>query len=352
MIITTPSKFTLQHNKELSEIFSDMSACYQFLGNEHRFRANAYENVSKTLALMQDPIDQYADSIAHLDTLKGIGESIAEKIIEYLHTGKIKTYEKLKKKVPFQLIPLMKMEGMGPSTIRQLNSEFGIKNRKELIEALKQNKLAGHKGFGSKRISNIKRTLQIEDQQERIPLEEANRIAQPIMKKLKKINGIEAVFAAGSLRRKKETIGDIDILCTTKTTPSKKMIEAIKEQPFIKQIIVAGPTKISFSIHDSRIQVDIRLVDPDQLGAALLYFTGSKEHNIQLRSLAKQKGYKLNEYGVFKEKTGEKVAGKTEEEIYQFFGYQFIPPEKRLGRKELYENKASSTANIANPSYL
>ncbi len=114
-----------------------MADCYKFLGPEHRFRANAYENVSKSLALMPEPIDEYADSIAHLDTLKGIGESIAEKIIEYLKTGKIKTYEQLKKKLPFELLNLMKLKGIGPATIRQLHHKLGIKSKEELIQAIK-----------------------------------------------------------------------------------------------------------------------------------------------------------------------------------------------------------------------
>ena len=335
MIISAKSSNTLQHNKELSELFARMSEYYQYLGPEQRFRANAYENVSKTLALMQDPIDEYADSIAHLDTLKGVGESIAEKIIEYLKTGKIKTYQQLKRKVPLEFLKLMDIEGIGPATIRQLHQQIGINTKDELIKAIKLRKLDGLKGYGTKKIEQLKRVLQITEVKQRIPFQEAITVANKVTETLKKINGIETVYIAGSVRRKKETIGDIDILCTTNITPRKKITEAIKKLSFIKRIIEAGPTRISFEIFDNPLQVDIRIVKPDQLGAALLYFTGSKEHNIQLRTLAKQKGWKINEYGVFDERTGKRIAGKTEKEIYTLMGFKFIPPEKRLGKNEL-----------------
>ena len=334
MIIAATSPYTLQHNKDLSEIFARMAECYQYLGAEHRFRANAYENVSKTLALMQDPIDEYADSIAHLDTLKGIGESIAEKIIEYLKTGQIKIYQQLKRKFPLELLKMMDVEGIGPATIRQLHQQLGINTKDELIRAIKLHKLDRLKGYGTKKIEQLKRVLQIEEIKQRLPFHDANAVANRVAGALKNIKGIDDVFIAGSLRRKKDTIGDIDILCTTRITPRKNITEAIKKLSFIKRIIEAGPTRISFEIYNSTLQVDIRIVMPDQLGAALLYFTGSKEHNIQLRIMAKQKGWKINEYGVFDENTGKRIAGKTEEEIYQLMGYRFIPPEKRLGKNE------------------
>jgi DNA polymerase (family 10) len=228
----------------------------------------------------------------------------------------------------------MHQDGLGPATLRQLHNQLGIRSPKELVDAVQTGKLEGLKGYGAKKIANIKRSLQIDQIKKRVPYADAAKIAEKIVSGLKKIKEIDDIFIAGSLRRKKETIGDIDILCTTSVSPRKKVIEKIKTLPFIQRISEAGTTRMHLELHDSPLEVDIRIVTPDQLGAALLYFTGSKEHNIQLRTMAKQKGWKINEYGVFDERTGKRIAGKTENEIYQLMGYPFIPPERRLGKNE------------------
>ncbi len=324
-----------RHNKELAGIFKKMADCYRFLGNEHRFRAIAYNTVSKVLYNMKEPIDLYSDNVKTLDKIKGVGESIAEKIIEYLHTGKIRTFEELKKKVPYKLLDLMDINGVGPATIRFFYEEFGITRKEELIEIVKGGKLKGLKGFGEKKIENLKRVLKIQKREERIPLKTAERIAVSVLKEIEKIPGVINATIAGSIRRKKETIGDIDIIIVAEHNNRKKIINEFLKLPFIIDVKASGLTKVSVLIKENQMQVDIRLVQDYEYGSALLYFTGNLQHNIKLRAMAKNKGWKLNEYGVFDERSGKRLAGETEEEIYALFGLHFILPEKRLGGNEL-----------------
>ncbi|MFN8265523.1 MAG: helix-hairpin-helix domain-containing protein [Chitinophagaceae bacterium] len=330
---------TPEHNRQLSELFRQMSECYQYLGKEERFRAIAYDTASKTLANMKEPVDVYADDSKKLDELKGVGESIAGKIIEFLHTGKIKTFEQLKKKVPYPLLELMDIDGFGPATVKILHQQVHINTKEDLIEALHKNKLEGVKGFGSTKIENMCRALKLDAGKKRIPLDVAEKTAESIRKIILNINTVSDAIIAGSIRRKKETIGDIDIICIATKANQKKTAKAISQLPLIKKIIAAGNTKVSFIIADHEMQVDVRIVTEEEAGAALLYFTGSKEHNIQLRTLARKKGWKINEYGVFDEQTGKRLAGKTEEDIYSLLGYRFIQPENRLGRNELLTAK-------------
>lgn len=334
-----PHISTPEHNRQLSELFRQMSECYQYLGKEERFRAIAYDTVSKTLSNMKEPVDIYADDIKKLDTLKGVGESIAEKIIEFLHTGKIKTFEQLKKKVPYPLLELMEIDGFGPATVRMLHEQLDINTKEELIDALHKNKLNGVKGFGPAKIENMCRALKLDNSKQRITLAAAQKTAEKVRRAILQIKTVSDAVVAGSIRRKKETIGDIDIICITTAANQKKTAKAISQLPLIQKIIAAGNTKLSFIITDHELQVDVRIVNEEEAGAALLYFTGSKEHNIQLRTLARNKGWKINEYGVFDETTGKCLAGKTEEEIYSLLGYRFIQPEDRLGKNELLTAK-------------
>lgn len=283
---------------------------------------------------MEEPVDTLAPDIKKLDELKGVGESIAEKIVEYLQTGQIKTFEKIKKQVPFPLLELMDIGGIGPSTLRTLHDKLGIKTKEELTQALETGKLEKIKGFAAKKIENLKRVLKLDAGKQRMPLKVAEKIGNQILSEIKKIPGVQQSVLAGSLRRKKETVGDIDIVITAEHRQWKRIIQRITQLPQVKKVLAAGQTKASI-ILKNKVQVDIRIVHEHEFGAALFYFTGSKEHNIQLRTMAKQKGWKVNEYGVFDEKTGKRLAGRTEEEIYALFGLNYIPPEKRIGKDEL-----------------
>ena len=322
------------HNKTLARIFRQMADCYRYLGPDERFRALAYENASKTLSNMQEPVDAFASDFKKLDELKAVGESIAEKIIEYLKTGKIRAFDKLKKQVPFALLELMDIQGIGPTTLRLVHDKLNIKSKKELVKALEAGKLEGLKGFATKKIENLKRALKLDTVKQRMSLKEAEKTGQGILNEIKKIPGVHQLALAGSLRRKKETVGDIDIVITAEQKFWRKIINKITQLPQVKKTLAAGQTKASIVLRKNDVQVDIRIVHDDEFGAAMFYFTGSKEHNIHLRTIAKQKGWKLNEYGVFDERTGKRLAGRTEEEIYNLFGFRYISPEKRIGEDE------------------
>jgi DNA polymerase (family 10) len=324
------------HNRELADILHHMASCYRYQGPEQRFRAVAYENASRTIHGLKDDISVFATDVKSLDQLSGIGESIAEKIIEYLESGKIKTYEKLKKEVPESLLELMDITGFGPATVKLLHQKFNINNKEELVAAIEGGQLKGLRGFGEKKIENLMRGLKLyKAGQERMLLSTALEMGTELLTAIKKIDGIIKAELAGSLRRRKETIGDIDIIACALKKDWKKVMNKVLKIGQVGRILASGETKVSFLLKQGHSQVDIRLVNEDEYGAALLYFTGSKEHNVKLRSWAKTKGWKLNEYGVFDAKTDKKLAGKTEAEIYEWFDMQYIPPELREEKGEI-----------------
>jgi DNA polymerase (family 10) len=325
-----------EHNKPLSRIFHEMASCYRYLGSDERFRAIAYDNAARTIDGLREDISRYADSIEHLDELKGIGESIAEKITEYLRTGKIKTYEQLKKKVPADLVEFMDVNGMGPSTIRTLHEKLGIDSKDALILAIEKGRLSTLKGFGEKKIENISRALKLfKESGRRHLLPEAITACTTLLGLIRNIKGVERAEAAGSLRRGKETVGDLDIIIRARPISRKSIVSIFTKLPGVARIIAAGETKASVFMKEPGIQVDIRLVSAHEYGAAMLYFTGSKEHNIHLRIMAKEKGWKINEYGLFDAGSGKRLAGNSEEEMYRKLGMPFIPPELREDRGEI-----------------
>jgi DNA polymerase (family 10) len=324
------------HNADLSAIFHRMASCYRYKGIEERFRALAYDKASRTLNNLKEDISVYATDVKSLDQLSGIGESIAEKIMEFLETGKIKTYEKLKKEVPQELLDLMDINGFGPATIKTLHEKLKIDNRDDLIAAIEAGKLEKLNGFGAKKIENMKRGLKLfKESHARMLLSEAWRTGNDILDIVLKIPGIKKAELAGSLRRKKETIGDIDIIATAERKNWKKAVANFISIPQCGRVLASGETKASILLKKSNTQVDLRLVNDYEYGSALLYFTGSKEHNIELRLMAKEKGWKLNEYGLFDEKTEKRLAGNTEDEVYHHLGLQFIPPEMREVKGEI-----------------
>ncbi len=311
-----------------------MADCYSYLGAKERFRAIAYENAAKIMRNMNEDIAVYKDEKS-LDELGGIGKSIASKILEYLHTGKIKTYEQLKKKVPFELLELMNITGFGPATLRTLHKQLHIHTKEELVTALQDNRLSQLKGFGPRKISNMMQALKLEkENRKRLSLADAEKIGNKLLSLVKTFPGVHRAELAGSLRRRKETIGDIDLVVTANESDRKKIIKKFTGIPGIEKIIAAGRTKASIVLKQQQVQVDVRIVNDREFGAAMLYFTGSKEHVIKLRTIAKERGYKINEYGIFNGED-ERVAGETEEEMYRFLGMSYIPAEKRLGRAEI-----------------
>lgn len=227
-----------------------MADCYSYLGAAERFRAIAYENAAKLLFNMSEDISAYKN-VEALDELKGIGESIAVKIIEFLRTGRIKKYEELKKKVPFELLELMTITGFGPATLRTLHEQLHINTKDELINALLENRVAGLKGFGPKKISNMMQALKLgKETKQRLALADAEKIGNQLLATIKTFPGVTHAELAGSLRRKKETIGDIDLIITAHEKDRKKIISKLVTMSGVEKVIAAGRTKASIVLKE------------------------------------------------------------------------------------------------------
>ena len=327
-------------NKKVAKIFQDTAALLEIKG-ENPYRIRAYQKAAQVIESLAIDIEELAKQ-NKLEKLPGIGKDLAQKILEILNTGTLSLYEELKKEVPPKLLSLLEIPGLGPKKVKVLYEKLGIDSVKKLEEACKSHKIARLPGFGLKTEQKILKALaSYKEKTKRFPLGEILPLAQEIVETLQKFSPVEQIEIAGSIRRRKETVKDIDILIT-----SKKPLEVMKkvtELPLVQEVIAFGETKTSVIINPG-IQMDIRVVEPESWGAALAYFTGSKAHNIRIRELALEKGLKINEYGVFKNE--KKIAGKTEEEIYQILGLPFIPPELREDRGEVEAALAGALPNI------
>ncbi|MDD5449236.1 MAG: DNA polymerase/3'-5' exonuclease PolX [Candidatus Omnitrophica bacterium] len=319
------------NNLEIAKIFNQIADLLE-LKDENIFRVRAYRRAAQNLEAVTEDVSEIAKR-KELTKIPGIGEDLAGKITEFIKTGKIRFFEKLKKHTSSIYLELITIPGIGPKTAEELIYKLKIKSLKGLEEKARGHKLSGIPGLGEKTESNILKGIElIRKGRERVMLGTALPLAEDITRRLKKLPETGEIVICGSLRRQKETIRDIDILVTSSNP--RKIMNAFIGLPFIKRVLAHGPTKSSALIKED-IQVDVRVVEPESFGAALLYFTGSKEHNIHLRKIAVKKGLKINEYGVFNIKTKKKVGGKTEEEMYKTLGLPYIPPELREDRGEV-----------------
>lgn len=325
-------------NLELSRIFEQIAKILKIKG-ENPFKIRAYEKITSVLENL--PID--IETIYHqggLSNIPGVGTGITKKIEEFLTTGKLEYYEKMKETIPSGVIELLDISEVGPKTARLLYEELGVDNIGKLEKAVKGHRIKGLPGMGEKSEDNILRGIELfKRRKERVLLGTALPLAEEIVGGLRQLKETSKISFAGSLRRKKETIGDIDILVTSQKP--EKIMKTFTSLLQVREILAEGPTKSSVITKDD-IHVDVRVVEPISFGAALQYFTGSKAHNIKLRELAVKRSLKINEYGVFDVKTDRRVAGEREEEIYQILNLPFIPPELREDRGEIeaaQENK-------------
>ena len=324
------------HNRALAVIFREMAACYRYLGPEDRFRTIAYEKAARTMDSLQEDVEAHAEDVGSLDRLSGIGESIAEKILEYLSTGRVDAHERLKLRVPVGLLDLMDVNGIGPSTLRILHERLGVDDRDGLVAAIQAGQLDSLKGFGEKKISNIRRALKIhKETADRMLLWDALGAAGDLLAKVRGIKGVRQAEISGSLRRMKETIGDIDLVIVSSPASRKSVIRSFLRLPGISSVLASGDTKASVMLLEPAVQADVRIVSAQEFGAAMLYFTGSKEHNIRLRKMAKERGWKINEYGLFDNESGRRLAGQTEQGIYEKLGLAYVEPEMREDRGEI-----------------
>ncbi|HZK12455.1 MAG TPA: DNA polymerase/3'-5' exonuclease PolX [Atribacterota bacterium] len=325
-------------NLELSRMFDQIARMLKIKG-ENPFKIRAYEKI--TLVLENLPIDiETIYQQGRLNNIPGVGEGIAKKIEEFLTTGKLEYYEKLKETIPSGVIELLDISEVGPKTAKLLYEELGVDNIEKLEKALRQHQIKDLTGMGEKSETNILRGIELyKRRKERVLLGTALPLAEEIVENLRQLKETDKINFAGSLRRKKETIGDIDILVTSQKP--EKIMKTFTSLPQVREILVEGPTKSSVITKDD-IHIDVRVVEPISFGAALQYFTGSKAHNIKLRELAIKRGLKINEYGVFDAETGQRITGKKEEEVYRILDLPFIPPELREDRGEIkaaQENK-------------
>ena len=295
------------------------------------FKPRAYRKAARTVESLSRPIEEILEK-GELQNLSGVGKSIALKISEIIETGTSQYYEQLKSEIPVDIEELNSIEGMGPKTIELLYKTLGITTLQDLENAARQNHIRDIKGLGPKTEENILAHIELANRKkERMLLGHALPIAEELKNKLEnELSVITKIEVAGSLRRMKPTIGDIDILVIS--TNHGQVADYFTSMNDVKEVLGKGRTKISVILKNG-LHTDLRLIEESNYGSALLYFTGSKDHNIKLRLKALEKGYKLSEYGLFKE--NKQIAGKTEKEVYSKLKMAFIPPELRENRGEI-----------------
>jgi DNA polymerase (family 10) len=312
-------------NVEITRLFNEI-ADFLEVKDENPFRVRAYRRAAEAVEGLSEDIAALAGRGALLE-VPGIGKDLAAKIQEYLTAGTIEYLEGLRREIPPGVIELLRIHGVGPKTAKHLYEQVGVDSVEKLEELAKAHKLAGLPGIKAKTEENILKGIAVwRSGRERMPLGTALLLAEAILERLRGLPEVDRIETAGSLRRMKETVKDIDILVTSKQ-PGRVM-EAFVGLPNVAEVLAHGETKSSVRLREN-IQVDLRVVEPDCFGAALQYFTGSKQHNIRVRELAQRSGLKVSEYGVFNEKTDRRLAGRTEEEVYRAVGLPFIPPELR-----------------------
>jgi DNA polymerase (family 10) len=318
-------------NQEIAEIFNNIADILE-IKEENPFRIRAYRKAARNIESLQKDIEKVARK-EKLTAIPGIGKDLAGKIEEYISKGKIKAYEDLKRGVSKGVLELMTIPDVGPKTAKLLSEKLKIKSIKELEKKASQGKVKGIPGIKEKTVTNILRGIGfLKKSGERTPLGHALKICDEITSKLKKLPEVKRIAPAGSLRRMKETVKDIDILITS--NKPQRIMEVFTRMPQVKDVLVHGPTKSSV-MTKYNIQVDVRVVEPSSFGSALCYFTGSKSHNIALRKMAVGKGLKINEYGVFRAKTNKKIAGAEEKDIYKALNLAYVEPELREDKGEI-----------------
>jgi len=319
-------------NQLVASILNEIADMLEMQGVE--FKPRAYRRAARTIEAQAEPIEEVYAQGKLLD-LPGVGDAIAKKIVEIIETGTLQYYEDLKQKTPVDLEGLLAVEGIGPKTVGLLYKKLGIKSLEDLQRAAQEHKIREIKGLGPKTEENILSGIDLARRSkgrtllgEALPI--ANEVCERLRSAMQKGGGAGRIEAAGSLRRMKETVGDIDIVATSKT--ASVLSDDFARLPNVQRVLERGETKSSILLNNN-LQVDLRVVEEKSFGSALMYFTGSKDHNIALRRLAIEHGFKLNEYGLFK--GNQQLAGRTEDEIYGKLGLDTIPPELREDQGEV-----------------
>ncbi|MGZ4138475.1 MAG: DNA polymerase/3'-5' exonuclease PolX [Actinomycetota bacterium] len=317
-------------NEEVEELLGEWAELLQVTGAD-AYRVRAYEKAARS-------IGGYSKDLRDLDdkeilAIPNVGKHMLERIREYLETGTAHELEDLREMVPAGMRELLRVPGFGPKKAILVHNELGVSSLSELAAAAEAHKLQGIKGFGVKTEENILKGIRnYREQEERIPVDQALESAQRIIASLQEVSSIDEIAYAGSLRRMRETIGDLDILVAA--SDPEPVMDAFVGMARVARVLAKGSTK-STVVTRRGIQVDLRVVPHDAWGAALIYFTGSKAHNIKIREIAVKKGLKLSEWGLFLAKDSSTIAARTEEEVYEALGLPWIPPTMREDRGEV-----------------
>lgn len=321
-------------NETLSLLFAHMANLYDLRGEEQDdFRSKTYRQVAQRLKYLQKPIETLVVE-NELATLPGFGQATIEKITEYVTSGKLKAYTELKGSFPESLLKLMDIPSLGPKKVHKLWKQLGITNTTQLKVAIEAGHVEELEGFGPKSVQNILQGIEIKKTLVgRTLLGHIFPLVKELQAYIAKHPDVEKLEPAGSFRRREITVGDVDFLATVKGN-AKPLIDYFCAFPRVQKVLAQGDTKGSIILSEGK-QIDLRVVHPEEWGAALQYFTGSKDHNVVTRGLAKSKGLKINEYGVFKIKNNERIAAKSEVDVYNSFGLHFIPPELRTNTGEV-----------------
>ncbi len=343
-------------NVEIAHLLSKYAELLQIQGAD-LFRIQAYRNAARTIESLSQPVAQLLDQGKDLKKLKlpGIGKNMSEHIEEIVKTGSLTSLQNLRKEIPATLDELLEIEGLGPKRTKQLFKKLGISSIKKLEQAIDSGKVEALPGFGKKSAEKIRLALQNSAKHpKRFKLMDADQLVRPLIEYLRKADNIEQLEVAGSYRRRMETVGDIDILAASDN--AKAIMQRFQTYPEVERVLAAGTTRGTVILR-SGLQVDLRILPRRSYGAALHYFTGSKAHNIAVRTLGVERGLRISEYGIFRvpkgkkaEKTGveegERIGGVNEEDVFQAVDMDWVPPELREDRGEIQAAQKHQLPNL------
>jgi DNA polymerase (family 10) len=317
-------------NDEVEAVLQEYADLLTITGGD-AFKARAYDRAARAIGGRRD--DVCGLDVKTLQKIPGVGKSIAEKIVEYCRTGEIHGLEEQRAKIPAGVREMIEIPTLGPKKALALHQELGVASVEELVDAIHAGRLDGMRGFGPKTVENILHGVRIMQQSGgRVHLDVATTVAEQIVAALSNIPGCLRCTYAGSLRRSRETVGDIDILAAS--NDPKPLMQALTRLPDVADVIGSGDKKTSIRT-TSGLQVDLRVIAPEAWGAALQYFTGSKAHNVRTREIAVRAGFKLSEYGLFDAETNKLIVSETEEELYARLGLEWVAPPMREDRGEI-----------------
>src|SRR5512139_290506 len=316
-------------NAEIAEMFDQTAELLEIKG-DNPFRSRAYRNAARTIERLPKSVASLLKAGDDLSELPGIGKDLAGKIAAIVETHKFDVLDRLKRELPGDLGEIASLPGLGPKRVKLLYDELGVRSLEDLRRVIRSGRLRSLHGFGARSEQKLAAALARPQGERRFKLSEAEAEAEALVSHLRAGTRGDQVVVAGSYRRRRDTVGDLDILMTAKNAAAAG--DRLAGYENVASVIAHGPTRTAVTLR-SRLQVDLRVVPKESYGAALLYFTGSKAHNIALRGLANDRGWKLNEYGLFAGKR--RLAGATEEEVYNKLGLAPIPPEMREDRGEI-----------------